>query len=124
MELLHEPGLADARLADQFQERPASVARLLYRFANQGELSVSADDGQWRAQRACANFQHCADGEGLDRLFLALDAEWLEALQLEDNPRTLQGARCHDHLTRRGSTGQTGGEVHRIAHNRVLSPER
>ena len=117
-QLLDEPALADAGVADDLDRPPVPGAQRVERLVEHGDLVVAADEGKVRRAARDAAL-HRAERERLDRLALALHDERLERLGVEGGAGAVEHRARREDLAGLGARHEPGGEVHRVAHDGV-----
>ena len=127
-QLLGEPGLPDAGLPQQQEQRPTGVAdRVLDAVAQEAQLGLAPDEPRPVALRSVARRRDRRLGPPRRHELLAsLDVDRLERLVADRAARRRERGRADDHLAGLGGALQPVGRVHDVAHRRVVAagPER
>ena len=118
LQLLDEPRLADAGLADQLGNLALAHACRIDGCAQLDELLLTADDRQLLGRFLLDHTGRRAHAVGRDRALLALDEERLRR-GFELRARALEHLARGEDLARLGACGQARGEVDGVAHHGV-----
>ncbi len=120
-ELVHEPRLADAGLADQLDDLKLAHARRVDRGLQKLELLRAADDRSCCVDLRLSRADGFAHMMSRDGALLALDEQRL-LLGRVDRPRAVEDVRRRQDLAGLGASRQACREVDRVAHHGVRAP--
>ena len=123
-ELQRQAALADADVADELDHRAVPGAGGVEPALQHLELVAPADERQVVALPGRRGFAHGEHLARVDRPALALHIERCEREYVELRKCGLEHGSTRDTCARFGARHQTGGKVHRIAHDRVRASPR
>jgi hypothetical protein len=123
-ELVDQPGLADAGLADQHHDRAVASGRLPEPGGQPFELEIASDEGGQpslsRHLQPCPSRQFRRHGPHPDRLGLPLDRELAEVGEIEIAVGQAMRVRAERDLSGLGDVQDPRGQIGGIAHRRVV----
>ena len=123
-ELVDQPRLADAGLADQHDDRAVAIGGLPVPGGEPYELAIASDQGGQptlpRDLQPCPPRELRGHGPHPDRLVLSLDLELAEVVEVEIAVGQAMRVRAERDLPGLGDVQDPGGEVGGIAHRRVV----
>ena len=123
VELLDQPRLADARLADQLDQRAVALPPRPRAPSRSSTSSLSRPiNGSCTLASRVRDPSTSPTRPRLDRLRLPLDHERLELVVANRVPRRVEHLGGREDLAGGRLRHQAGGEVHRVAHHRVRPP--
>src|SRR5215472_6272617 len=117
--------LADARLARDQDNLTVSRPCEQLALEQNGDLRLAANEATEPRRagglEAALRGGYAIDSPSLDWCCQPLDRLWSEIAERKTIPKQAAGCSCHDHRSRHRKSLQPGGQVRRVADDRLLS---